>query len=112
MSETTIALLLLSVLTLCAVILTITLLFMSFEMRRVLHRAYAALGDMQHLLRSAGHATQRVDFMVEQVYQATSGIVERITGLKRQMTGFLQGHAGNGSRVGPRRRHGNNHGGK
>ena len=106
MSEMTLVILFLAVLSVCAITLTFTMLMTTAELRRALRQMNHSLGQLQRLLGRAGRTAERVDSVVQQACKAASGALERFARVKEHVEEFFHGHGGNGAGAGPRRRHG------
>ena len=115
----------LTLLSLCAVIATLAVCFLVWDIhttlrriRRMLpdvqktfHHASRALGYVEHILAAADHATARLGTFMQHAGNIASNVFERVAQAKSHMKKLLQGHGGNGTRVGPRRRRENHRGG-
>ena len=110
---------LLGVLSGCALVITVTMVVVACDVRRTLQHLNATLPECQAAVRQLHRSlakAQRILTMVEQRTQQVDAVVERVAGTagefvnrlltwKEQAKTFLGGRFGNGVGLGPHRRY-------
>ncbi len=121
MAETRLVILLLALITVCLIVLTVSLLTLIAEFRGIAKRIHQVLPEAERMMRDARdslHKTKKLVTRVDETARAVDGIVrqacvsaadalDRIASIKAKAESFFTGHSGNGNgtRAEPRRRH-------
>jgi hypothetical protein len=104
--------------TACLVALTVTAILTAIEVRRTLRRVNAILPEAERALQEAHHAfrhsrrvlagaartTQYVETVAQQLCEAASDALHRVSFLRNRAAAWIAGHVGNGTGAEPRSR--------
>lgn len=96
---------LLSLLTLCALTMTITLLLVAADFRRALRRVNRSLDTAQRVLAMIERGARQVDHAVRYAAGMAGGLIDRVTVWKEKATALMSGRFGNGVGSEPHRRY-------
>ena len=119
MSNASLILLLLGLMSLCALIVTTVLALTAHEVRRILrrvqtilpdcagavHEAHRAFGEAHQLLKRTNSATRRVETVLHTASETATQAMEQFALLRKKAQAFFGHHNGNGARGGPRHQH-------
>ena len=119
MPESTSAIILLCLVSLCLLAMTVTMAWTAREFRqtlrrlnvmlpradRALHDAGRSFHQARQLLVHANRATRRIEGAVRLACDTTLDTVHHVALWKRRLQGFLHEHAGNGAGADSRRHH-------
>ena len=119
MPESTSAIILLCLVSLCLLAMTVTMVVTAREFRETLRRLNAilpgaddavqearqSLREMHQLLARVNTASRKVEAVVHDACEAVSGTIGQVARWRRTARTFLKEHLGNGAGADPRRHH-------
>ena len=105
MTESTLAMVFLGIISLCVVILTAVALRTARDVRHTLHELHQTLGELRHVLARANRMTRSIEEVVQQAYRITRDVMEPVVWLTERAHAFFSERFGNGARSEPRRRY-------
>ena len=105
MSETALALLLLGVISACAVVCTIVLFLTARDLRRTLHRTHTLLSLAEGIVRDARRVVHVVEGTVQDACDVAEHFIEPLRHWQQRAQRFFLRSHHNGAGAGPRRHH-------
>ena len=106
MSETSIFLTMLGVITVCCLAVTVTLARTAWDVRGTLREARRSLRDARRLIVRADRVSRDVERLAHRACEIAASALERMARWPGRARGLFSGeHVGNGAGVEPRRHH-------
>lgn len=109
MTDASLMVLLLGVISVCLMVMTVTLVVTARDVRRTLRRMHVTLTEAHQVLARTRRITRHVDAVVQKGCAVALQVLDPVLALKDRAQAFLEAHvgnhAGNGARSEPRRRH-------